>query len=127
MLVYREEGQSHEEDAFETLDVDLQKKSGRGLGLTIVGRKNGPGVFISEVVSMVWKHTAVFQKANDIYFLRGEKSAFFVVYAINKNTINIKLFCQNFVSINKDIKLDFFSKNAISSSEPDGFYLFSWC
>lgn len=50
MLVYREEGQSHEEDAFETLDVDLQKKSGRGLGLTIVGRKNGPGVFISEVV-----------------------------------------------------------------------------
>lgn len=56
MLVYREEGQSHEEDAFETLDVDLQKKSGRGLGLTIVGRKNGPGVFISEVVSMAYKH-----------------------------------------------------------------------
>lgn len=51
MLVYREEGQSHEEDAFETLDVELQKKAGRGLGLTIVGRKNGPGVFISEVVS----------------------------------------------------------------------------
>ncbi|GFR01860.1 multiple PDZ domain protein [Trichonephila clavata] len=50
MLVYREEGQSQEEDAFETLDVELYKKAGRGLGLSIVGRKNGPGVFISEVV-----------------------------------------------------------------------------
>ncbi|KAF8794085.1 Multiple PDZ domain protein like [Argiope bruennichi] len=50
MVVYREEGQSHEEDAFETLDVELYKKPGRGLGLSIVGRKNGPGVFISEVV-----------------------------------------------------------------------------
>lgn len=62
MLVYREEGQSHEEDAFETLDVDLQKKSGRGLGLTIVGRKNGPGVFISEVVSMFYKHLSFWER-----------------------------------------------------------------
>lgn len=53
MLVYREEGQTHEEDAFEALDVELQKKPGKGLGLTIVGRKNGPGVFISEVVSIM--------------------------------------------------------------------------
>ncbi|GIY00910.1 multiple PDZ domain protein [Caerostris darwini] len=50
MLVYREEGQGHEEDALESLDVELYKKPGRGLGLSIVGRKNGPGVFISEVV-----------------------------------------------------------------------------
>ncbi|GBN02811.1 InaD-like protein, partial [Araneus ventricosus] len=50
MVVFREEGQSHEEDAFETLDVELYKKPGRGLGLSIVGRRNGPGVFISEVV-----------------------------------------------------------------------------
>ncbi|XP_035224340.1 inaD-like protein, partial [Stegodyphus dumicola] len=50
MLVYREEGHNHEEDAFETLDVELYKKPGRGLGLSIVGRKNGPGVFITEVV-----------------------------------------------------------------------------
>ncbi|GIY75384.1 multiple PDZ domain protein [Caerostris extrusa] len=50
MLVYREEGQGHEEDPSESLDVELYKKPGRGLGLSIVGRKNGPGVFISEVV-----------------------------------------------------------------------------
>ncbi|XP_054706449.1 LOW QUALITY PROTEIN: multiple PDZ domain protein-like [Uloborus diversus] len=49
MLVYREESH-HEEDAFEALEVELHKKPGRGLGLSIVGRKNGPGVFISEVV-----------------------------------------------------------------------------
>ncbi|KAG8185095.1 hypothetical protein JTE90_029707 [Oedothorax gibbosus] len=50
MLVYREEGQTQEDDAFDTLDVELHKKPGKGLGLSIVGRKNGPGIFISEVV-----------------------------------------------------------------------------
>ncbi|XP_071039505.1 multiple PDZ domain protein isoform X3 [Parasteatoda tepidariorum] len=50
MLVYREDSQNQDEEAFETLDVELYKKSGKGLGLSIVGRKNGPGVFISEVV-----------------------------------------------------------------------------
>lgn len=50
MLVYREDSQNHDEDALEVLEVELHKKPGRGLGLSIVGRKNGPGVFISEVV-----------------------------------------------------------------------------
>lgn len=50
MVVFREEGQNHEEDIYDILEVELYKKSGRGLGLSIVGRKNGPGVFISEVV-----------------------------------------------------------------------------
>ncbi|XP_067135395.1 multiple PDZ domain protein-like isoform X2 [Centruroides vittatus] len=50
MVVYREAGLNHEDDLYDILEVELHKKSGRGLGLSIVGRKNGPGVFISEVV-----------------------------------------------------------------------------
>ncbi|XP_064477529.1 multiple PDZ domain protein-like isoform X2 [Ornithodoros turicata] len=45
MVVFREE-EPHQ-DVF---TVDLHKKAGRGLGLSIVGRHNAPGVFISEVV-----------------------------------------------------------------------------
>lgn len=45
MLVFREE-----EPQQDILTVDLHKKAGRGLGLSIVGRRNAPGVFISEVV-----------------------------------------------------------------------------
>ncbi|XP_022239967.1 multiple PDZ domain protein-like isoform X3 [Limulus polyphemus] len=50
MVVYREETTSSEEDLMDIMDIELFKKSTRGLGLSIVGRKNGPGVFISEVV-----------------------------------------------------------------------------
>ena len=32
------------------MEVELNKKKDRGLGLSIVGKKSGPGVFISEVV-----------------------------------------------------------------------------
>lgn len=32
-------------------DVELTKKPGKGLGLSIVGRKSGPGIFISDIVS----------------------------------------------------------------------------
>lgn len=35
---------------YDLIDVELVKKSGKGLGLSIVGRKNGSGVFISDVV-----------------------------------------------------------------------------
>lgn len=31
-------------------EVDIQKKPGRGLGISIVGRKDEPGVYISEIV-----------------------------------------------------------------------------
>ncbi|XP_076355046.1 multiple PDZ domain protein-like isoform X3 [Tachypleus tridentatus] len=50
MVVFREETTSPEEDLVDIMDIELFKKSTRGLGLSIVGRKNGPGVFISEVV-----------------------------------------------------------------------------
>ncbi len=34
------------------MEVELHKKKDRGLGLSIVGKKSGPGVFISEVVKV---------------------------------------------------------------------------
>ncbi|XP_043212020.1 multiple PDZ domain protein-like [Amphibalanus amphitrite] len=39
MLVYREEGAAKEEDVFEKMDVQMVKRPGKGLGLSIVGRK----------------------------------------------------------------------------------------
>lgn len=35
---------------YNVFEVELVKKPGRGLGLSIVGRKNEPGVYVSEVV-----------------------------------------------------------------------------
>ncbi|XP_067003384.2 multiple PDZ domain protein isoform X1 [Anabrus simplex] len=50
MVVYRDEASAKEEDIYDVLEVELTKKPGKGLGLSIVGRKNGHGVFISDVV-----------------------------------------------------------------------------
>lgn len=48
MVVYRDE--VVEDDMYDLLEIELTKKSGKGLGLSIVSRKNGSGVFISDVV-----------------------------------------------------------------------------
>ena len=45
LIIHRED-----DEIYETLEVELLKKKDRGLGLSIVGKKSGPGVFISEVV-----------------------------------------------------------------------------
>ncbi|TRY75653.1 hypothetical protein TCAL_00503 [Tigriopus californicus] len=45
LVVHRED-----DEVYEILDVELIKKKDRGLGLSIVGKKSGPGVFISDVV-----------------------------------------------------------------------------
>ncbi|KAJ9587720.1 hypothetical protein L9F63_018847, partial [Diploptera punctata] len=50
MVVFRDEASTKEEDIFNVMEVELTKKPGKGLGLSIVGRKNGNGVFISDVV-----------------------------------------------------------------------------
>lgn len=50
MVVYREESHSSDTDLYEIMNIELFKKPGKGLGLSIVGRKNGPGVYVSEVV-----------------------------------------------------------------------------
>jgi len=45
LVVHRED-----DEIYENMEVELVRKSDRGLGLSIVGKKSGPGVFISEVV-----------------------------------------------------------------------------
>ncbi|XP_050519840.1 multiple PDZ domain protein-like [Daktulosphaira vitifoliae] len=35
----------------DSFDVELMKKPGKGLGLSIVGKKTGPGIFISDIVA----------------------------------------------------------------------------
>ena len=37
-------------DLYEDIEVELAKKSGKGLGLSVVGRRDGNGVFISDMV-----------------------------------------------------------------------------
>ena len=39
LVVYRDEAHYRDEENLETFPVDLQKKSGRGLGLSIVGKR----------------------------------------------------------------------------------------
>ncbi|XP_050817917.1 inaD-like protein isoform X4 [Gopherus flavomarginatus] len=50
LVVYRDEAHYKDEENLEIFYVDLQKKTGRGLGLSIVGKRNGSGVFISDIV-----------------------------------------------------------------------------
>ncbi|XP_048584388.1 multiple PDZ domain protein [Nematostella vectensis] len=50
LRVLRDESQYKDEDAFEYLNVELLKVPGQGLGLSIVGRRNDTGVFVSDVV-----------------------------------------------------------------------------
>ncbi|XP_029005112.1 inaD-like protein [Betta splendens] len=50
LTVLRDEAQYRDEENLDVFKVELQKKSGRGLGLSIVGKRTGSGVFISEVV-----------------------------------------------------------------------------
>ena len=38
--------------AFEDFTVELEKMPGRGLGISVVGRRDGPGVFVSDMVRM---------------------------------------------------------------------------
>lgn len=50
LVVLRDESQFQDEEAFEYLMLDLNKVPGQGLGLSIVGRRNDKGVFVSDVV-----------------------------------------------------------------------------
>uniref|UniRef100_A0A8C2T6H4 Multiple PDZ domain protein n=1 Tax=Coturnix japonica TaxID=93934 RepID=A0A8C2T6H4_COTJA len=50
LTVYRDEAQYKEEDMYDVLMIELQKKPGKGLGLSIVGKRNDTGVFVSDIV-----------------------------------------------------------------------------
>ncbi|KAI4900868.1 hypothetical protein NFI96_019633, partial [Prochilodus magdalenae] len=50
LSVFRDEGQYKEEELWDVLTVELQKKPGQSLGLSIVGRRSDTGVFVSDIV-----------------------------------------------------------------------------
>ncbi|KAG5275407.1 hypothetical protein AALO_G00119930 [Alosa alosa] len=50
LTVLRDEAQYRDEESLDVFAVELQKKAGRGLGFSIVGKRNGTGVFISDIV-----------------------------------------------------------------------------
>ncbi|KAM9836431.1 multiple PDZ domain protein [Aulostomus maculatus] len=55
LTVYRDEAQYKEEDLWDSFTVELHKRHGQGLGLSIVGRRsrdqrNDTGVFVSDIV-----------------------------------------------------------------------------
>ena len=52
MTVYRDETMLKDEDIYDIFNVELMKKPNKGLGLSIVGRRNDTGVFISDIVSL---------------------------------------------------------------------------
>uniref|UniRef100_A0A9J7ZMR9 Multiple PDZ domain protein n=1 Tax=Cyprinus carpio carpio TaxID=630221 RepID=A0A9J7ZMR9_CYPCA len=49
LTVFRDEGQYKEEELWDSLSVELEKKPGHGLGLSIIGRSD-TGVFVSDIV-----------------------------------------------------------------------------
>ncbi|KAM6949617.1 multiple PDZ domain protein [Aplochiton taeniatus] len=50
LAVFRDEAQYKEEDLWDMFGVALAKQAGQGLGLSIVGRRNDTGVFVSDIV-----------------------------------------------------------------------------
>ncbi|XP_031430668.1 inaD-like protein [Clupea harengus] len=50
LAVLRDEARQRDEESLDVFTVELQKKAGRGLGLSIVGKRNGSGAFISDIV-----------------------------------------------------------------------------
>ncbi|XP_016086893.1 multiple PDZ domain protein-like [Sinocyclocheilus grahami] len=50
LVVFRDEGPYKEEELWDSLSVELQKKPGHGLGLSIIGRRSDTGVFVSDIV-----------------------------------------------------------------------------
>lgn len=75
MVVYRDESIANgsagkEEDLLDVMDVELTKKPGKGLGLSIVGRKNGTGIFISDIVSIfMWPAPVISPSPFTLIFL----------------------------------------------------------
>ncbi|KAK9498157.1 hypothetical protein O3M35_004035 [Rhynocoris fuscipes] len=50
LLVYRHEQGSDEVANMSTMEVELTKKPGKGLGLSITSRRTAPGIFVSDVM-----------------------------------------------------------------------------
>ncbi|KAL3869945.1 hypothetical protein ACJMK2_042565 [Sinanodonta woodiana] len=50
IVVFRDDTQVKDEDIYDIFTVELMKKPGKGLGLSIVGKRNDVGVYISDIV-----------------------------------------------------------------------------
>ncbi|XP_077004296.1 multiple PDZ domain protein isoform X2 [Tamandua tetradactyla] len=50
LTLYRDEAPYKEEDVYDSLTIELEKRPGKGLGLSIVGKRNDTGVFVSDIV-----------------------------------------------------------------------------
>ncbi|XP_052032634.1 multiple PDZ domain protein isoform X1 [Apodemus sylvaticus] len=50
LTLYRDEAPYKEDDVCDTFTIELQKRPGKGLGLSIVGKRNDTGVFVSDIV-----------------------------------------------------------------------------
>lgn len=52
IIVFRDESLLKDQDSYDVFTVELLKKPNKGLGLSIVGKRNDTGVFISDIVSV---------------------------------------------------------------------------
>ena len=51
VLHYEHREEDGEVNLFQDQEITLNKKAGKGLGISLVGRRDGPGVFVSALVS----------------------------------------------------------------------------
>ena len=66
-------------DIYQDLEVELLKKPGKGLGLSVVGRRDGNGVFISDMVGRIRTHVLLSVFFN-LFVGHYSLSAFFILY-----------------------------------------------
>ena len=50
LVVLRDKSAFQEDELYDSLAVELTKKPGKGLGLSIVSKRNGTGVLITDIV-----------------------------------------------------------------------------
>lgn len=63
MVVYRDENVV-KDDLLQTFEVELTKKPGKGLGLSLLGRKNASGIYVSDIVNMA---ETIFEELSQLY------------------------------------------------------------
>ena len=73
---------------YQDLEVELNKKPGKGLGLSVVGRRDGNGVFISDMVSF---YCYIFLK-NDYFSISTQFFYSYIIY-IFFETVNCRYTC----------------------------------
>ena len=54
VIVLIEPKKNKDSKIYQDLEVELYKKTGKGLGLSVVGRRDGYGVFISDMVCITF-------------------------------------------------------------------------